>query len=167
MPKVQQDQIEEALLSTYVKWDLYANTNQPYQRTQGDDTPQFVHGFIKDGKGHSQFTKIPTDIMGALGVPPNKILRAKANLLMWERAPKAHPKHIDDESPHLVFIYYVNDSDGDTHVYDGDRLVERVSPRKGRGLLFDGGLFHSSSSPVENRFRLVVNFNILPGDDFA
>lgn len=164
MPKLQQDQIEEALLSTYVKWDFYPNTNSPHQSTQENDAPQFVHGFIKNKKVESQYLKIPTDIMAALDIPAANILRAKANLLMWEPKPTRHPKHIDENDEHCVFVYYVNDSDGDTVIYQDGEALARVSPKKGRGVMFDGSLMHASTSPTDHRLRLVINFNILPGN---
>jgi hypothetical protein len=85
-----------------------------------------------------------------------------------------HRPHVDYFYPHHTMIYYLNDSDGDTlvydqHVYDMDRtypssftLKDRVSPKKGRALFIDGLDYHSSSPPVDHRMRIAINFNFVP-----
>lgn len=67
--------------------------------------------------------------------------------------------HIDLEFPHLVFLYYVNDSEGDTIFFKDStctEVIEQVTPRKGRVALFDGSIYHCSSSPTRNP-RSVIN----------
>jgi hypothetical protein len=81
--------------------------------------------------------------------------------------------HVDLPIPHLACVYYVNDSDGDTIIYEqnihdtplgstGVELVEhrRVTPKKGRFVLFDGARYHCSSQPTEN-YRCIINFDLL------
>lgn len=89
--------------------------------------------------------------------------------------------HVDKFTPHYSLIYYVNDSDGDTIFYDdtlGDRFKDwmkvlgeerdfsywkeskRVSPKKGRLVIFDGRVFHKSSYPTI-KDRYIINFNVL------
>lgn len=81
--------------------------------------------------------------------------------------------HADLDVSHLVCLYYVNDSDGDTFLFDKrndqvtpDKLdrnnlavVKQVSPKKGRVLLFDGRIYHSSSRPTSGS-RCIINFDI-------
>ena len=81
--------------------------------------------------------------------------------------------HVDADTDHLVVLYYVNDSDGDTIIYenmfegynklpDFNKLVEkkRVSPKAGRVVLFNGKHWHTSCQPVNN-VRCVVNYNVI------
>jgi len=78
--------------------------------------------------------------------------------------------HIDIPDPHYACVYYMNDSDGDTIIYEqnihdtppGSKhidLVEhkRVTPKKGRIAIFDGARYHCSSQPREN-YRCIINF---------
>jgi hypothetical protein len=77
--------------------------------------------------------------------------------------------HVDEPEPHNVLLYYVNDSDGDTFMFNEmyqegvDQteftIKERVTPKKNRAILFDGLTYHSASSPVNNALRFVVNIN--------
>lgn len=84
--------------------------------------------------------------------------------------------HVDRKCPHLVFLYYVRDSDGDTVLfnkrcdYDDDQFlsedielqpVKRISPKKGRILIFDGSIYHATGIPKQKQ-RCVINFNVFP-----
>ena len=66
---------------------------------------------------------------------------------------------------HIVGLYYVMDSDGDTVIYNERKesetytIKERVSPKQGRMVIFDGGLFHAAEQPL-NSTRCIINYNI-------
>jgi hypothetical protein len=74
--------------------------------------------------------------------------------------------HTDLPFEHLVFIYYINDSDGDTVFFKDDKKTEikRVTPKKGRGVIFDGVINHCSTRPSKHS-RGIINFNFL-GEKF-
>jgi len=92
-------------------------------------------------------------------------LRMKANLLLnsaQDLEEYHNVPHVDTTSEHLVFLYYVNDSDGDTYIWDryGEELLTRVSPERGRILVFDGFHYHASSPPSKSEARIVINSNV-------
>ena len=67
--------------------------------------------------------------------------------------------HKDISEPHLVCLYYVNDSDGDTIFFDDNNdEIKRISPKKGRIAFFDGSILHCGT-PSDTRSRAVINFN--------
>jgi len=86
--------------------------------------------------------------------------------------------HIDMGDDHIVIIYYINDSDGDTILFtnkkgnsaenikdnfssintDDFQLLKRVSPKKGRVLVFNGNLYHYGEYPNQGN-RFVINYN--------
>lgn len=88
-----------------------------------------------------------------------------------------HNPHVDFYEPHVVGLYYVNDSDGDTVVFNqtadqvtvqqsvalansgGFTELARIAPRKGRMAFFDGRHYHASMHPVKSSHRIVVTFN--------
>ncbi|WP_371397939.1 2OG-Fe(II) oxygenase [Fretibacter rubidus] len=162
-----QEEIAGILLGWQFPWYHYANTNYGDKATRPDDVPQFTHGFIRENQKNSPLVQIPLVILEKMQIPASNILRAKANLLMREPAPFTHPAHIDDSKPHVGMIYYVNDSDGDTHFYDKGAVIKTVSPKAGRAVMFDGATYHASASPTQNRYRIVINFNLAMGDWFG
>lgn len=77
--------------------------------------------------------------------------------------------HVDMPGPGLLsMVYYVNDSDGDTFLFNEFQdnknnitklsLKQRVTPKKGRAVIFDSNRFHASSNPIANPARFVINF---------
>jgi len=102
------------------------------------------------------------------------ILAARTFLQVPSTYEKSYgPFHVDFKYPHLVFLYYVNDSDGDTLItkkkfdfshqtfdeLDESEIVHRVTPKKGRAVIFDGLLYHSGGIP-RNNSRCVINFDL-------
>ena len=74
--------------------------------------------------------------------------------------------HIDiHDRKHLVALYYVCDSDGDTIIYNEREklgtytIKQKVTPKQGRIVLFDGSLYHTAEQPLNN-IRCVVNYNL-------
>jgi len=67
--------------------------------------------------------------------------------------------HTDLDHSHLVFLYYINDSDGDTIFLKNNKVFKKVSPKKGRVVIFDGSIEHSGGVPIKSsRFVLNVDF---------
>ena len=69
---------------------------------------------------------------------------------------------------HFVALYYVCDSDGDTIIYnEKDRdpegkytIKQTVTPKQGRMVIFDGGLYHAARQPINSNTRCIVNYNL-------
>jgi hypothetical protein len=81
--------------------------------------------------------------------------------------------HADLLEPHLSFVLYLNDSDGDTVFYKEkwdaiplSQLTEckRVSPKKNRVVISDGN-YHASQNPIDNEIRLILNAVIKMKED--
>ena len=78
--------------------------------------------------------------------------------------------HIDiEDKEHIVALYYVCDSDGDTIIYNERKdqgleaksytIKEKVTPKQGRMVIFDGTLYHTAEQPQDN-IRCVVNYDL-------
>lgn len=90
------------------------------------------------------------------------IQRIKYNML-WrckERGTRYNSPHTDAPAGHLSAVYYVNDSDGDTVILDGQG--SRITPKQGSLLVFPSDLMHASSNPVNSYERIVINFVLKP-----
>lgn len=74
--------------------------------------------------------------------------------------------HCDLQEPHLSFLLYLNESDGDTVFYKESwnvtshpaqlTEIQRVSPKKNRAVISDGH-YHASQNPTNSQIRLVLN----------
>ena len=75
--------------------------------------------------------------------------------------------HIDLEEGerHIVVLYYVKDSDGDTVIYNERTesntytVKQKVTPKQGRVVIFDGGQYHTAQQAI-NSVRCIVNYNL-------
>jgi hypothetical protein len=77
--------------------------------------------------------------------------------------------HSDDARKDLTtIIYYINDSDGDTFIFNEHHdpewkikeltVNQRVTPKMGRAVVFPSTQFHASSNPIDTHSRFVINF---------
>lgn len=90
----------------------------------------------------------------------NNVLRSRVRLTLNREKSVIEDRHTDYSFDHLVLLYYMNTTDGDTILFDGDKIVERISPKRGRCVLFDGKITHASSSSTLAP-RAVINTNII------
>ena len=87
--------------------------------------------------------------------------------------PEMYVPHIDFDSRYIMsVIYYACDSDGDTVLFEESgfdvsmedrgehsfKEVDRVSPKKGRLVIFPSDEYHCGSPPSKSN-RMLVNFN--------
>lgn len=125
--------------------------------------------FMAEKSGYSKFEK---------GV---SVIRAKANLqtqLTSGQADNHNMPHIDPAwfekgGGNWIFLYYVNDSDGDTFIFNETAkqsfvpekltLRQRVTPKANTGILFRDNIYHASSNPIDNPYRINLNFNLIAG----
>ena len=72
---------------------------------------------------------------------------------------------LDEGDEHIVVLYYVIDSDGDTIIYnertESSSYTEkqRVSPKQGRVVIFDGGQYHTAQQ-CKDKIRCIANYNL-------
>lgn len=115
----------------------------------------------------------------AEGIELNRILRIKSNFLTQNVDYSFNEMcinfpHLDNYNEHTVLVFYVNDSDGDTILFNeqyqvGDKEKDnidltteaRVHPKKGRILMFNGLQYHTSQNPIESKYRCILNINFV------
>ena len=163
-------------------WQYNASTNDlaapeiMSKDARSYDADQFVHALYQQGERRSQFFDLVFPMFYFMedktGVALAAVERMKANLLVQKPHEDGtyNTPHVDIVEPgHKSLLYYVKDSDGDTFLFNEthretsrDRkpltIRKRVSPRKGKAILFDSNIWHASSHPRENATRVVLNF---------
>lgn len=130
---------------------------------------QLCHGFVNDFKvtsNHHNLTMVMERMLQAKYPFLGRIKRIKANLQakVHNTNPNAHnTPHIDGDIEHWVALYYVNNSDGDTFIFDNDGLTvkQRITPQQGQVVIFDGSTLHAGMHPRTTDYRIVINFNFL------
>ena len=151
-----------------VKSHEFENAKQDYDNIQ--EYLAFIHVFFSNDDGNtvrnSESATLAEDLFRAilekLNLNTGEILRVKANFQTQHRSKingTHNTPHVDNETPHYTGIYYVNDCDGDTFLFDGTKEIAKISPKKGRIVIFDGKTLHAGSHPYNSDFRMVINFN--------
>jgi len=113
------------------------------------------------------FSTIPVNVVNRLRYVLNQIIYARLFLTTpYDTDLQNHDPHVDLNFPHTSLIYYVNDADGDTVFYDNDykNIINSVTPKKGRCVIFDGLIPHGAGIPKLGP-RCIVNFNLILGDN--
>jgi hypothetical protein len=103
------------------------------------------------------------DKFGLTSISAENIFRSRARLTLphpeLSEEQRMDNPHIDYKIPHYVLLYYVNSTDGDTLMLDGNIIRDRITPKRGRFVLFDGSILHSSSTSTLSP-RIIINNNI-------
>lgn len=177
----EQNKLESHILSDTIKWLEHKNI-----------TGEFGGGINESFPGSAiQWDTVDSDILNTV----DKIEKLSIDKLQLQFVKNIRHKinktsplnisydasklmHIDTGTNHIVIIYYINDSDGDTILFtnkkgnsaesikdnfnsvntDDFELLKRVSPKKGRVLIFDGNLYHYGEYPTKGN-RFVINYN--------
>ena len=181
IPSIYQDELEDFMFSRKFPWSIvHESLNNNTQFSAG-----FSHLALNDGPVNPKgFTATPiasslvpiSYIMGdILGKSIKKLLRIRVGLLLPTTNVSNMPRlnftlggddaHVDFMMPHYTGLYYVNDSDGDTIVYNEKQQsteyteLTRSSPEKGKIFIFDGEHYHASSKPINSYARIVLTYN--------
>jgi len=183
-----QDRIENFLLrNEQFPWSFSSTTitegTRPESLNQFGDISILNHMLVIDGQTNSECLYPMGNDMGMNKLIEDynlsgQLIRAQANLFLRRDKVVIPCPHIDFQRVrHLVILYYVNESDGDTIFYnlsDGDdqRLDEieewrRESPNRGDILIFDGRIYHSPSCPVNHECRSTLNFDMLIQEEYC
>lgn len=143
--------------------------------------PGLYHVFVADGQINSPHFIDPIQRMIIKG---SEVVGSDFKNILFSRSFLTMPLqdkfqgtvkklHIDDNGPHIVVLYYVIDADGETlltkikhkpnnerdynlYIEDENVVIERVTPKQGRVLIFDGMHYHTGLPPKDG-VRSIIN----------
>ena len=148
-----------------ISWEMNG-IKQSFLDKRTVNSPQFTHVFYVQEIGSiSDHTSKVENVLKYIDTNTKELYvdRFKSNLnvnLTDYKEENYQPPHVD--SPLDTFqslLYYVNDSDGDTYFFDKDlNIVDTVSPKKNRAIVFPSNMIHAGSNPIKNGVRMVINF---------
>ena len=128
----------------------------------------------------SAFQSVLIKVLYEQKLSMSKLIRVRAGLTTRTPYPITHDPHVDWDNEHMTGLYYLNDSDGDTIIYNEKRdqtltetsyqwsknknftVQKSITPKADRFVIFDGATYHSSTSPTTTDYRIVINYNWLP-----
>ena len=134
-----------------------------YVEYNDDKTSDIISDF------HDLFIPLLELACDTLEIPSARIIQGRSFLQfpLNLKSKEDDTPHIDlDEGErHIVVLYYVKDSDGDTIIYnertesDTYTIKQKVTPKQGRVVIFDGGQYHTAQQAV-NTVRCIANYNL-------
>ena len=184
-----QDEIEQMMFAPAPMWsllqDVAASSSLAEKKTPGIGLTLYHNSVVSVSPFHQEILQktLPITIASCKHLNLNEVMlhqaRSFIHFPLSDHVRKQHDTiHTDILQEHLVCLYYVNDSDGDTVlfnettedyplvdttcVFDDRKFTEmkRVQPKKGRVVLFNGKRYHCSSPPQKD-LRCIINFNLL------
>lgn len=176
--------LQQEILSDGFPW-FYTGTTLGQQTESSEKFNfSFFHNAYYYDDGYSSVgKKLEYAILDALQfmkIPVKKMLRIRLGLINITENTIIHTPHIDFPYEHNTGLLYLNDSDGDTLLYQErydtnidkkqydlkvrskqNEIITNITPEENKLVLFDGLIYHSSSSPTLTDRRVVVNFNYI------
>jgi hypothetical protein len=187
IPKSYQDDIEELVFSRNFPWQVvheeYSNGEDfalSLSHMALDDGPELPRGttasdvasllipltFTLEEILNKKIKKLLRIRIGFL----QPILKSKQKFDFLDYVYAGDEAHIDFRIPHYTALYYINNSDGDTVVYNEtltssrpDTFTEltRSTPEKGKVFIFNGDHYHASTRPKESYARAVIAYSFI------
>jgi len=174
-----QNHIKDLMLNKAM-WSYVSDVTNPQLNDQ--QRPGFAHWFVKDeiitSDLHNEVLPILQNSLKKLNVHGDRrYLQGRSFLqlpLNIDNREKLDVPHVDLANfKHLVILYYVTDADGETVIYDNQfvenekipnfedlKEKQRVMPKQGRVVCFDGYYWHTSQQPSKGT-RCIINYNVV------
>ena len=159
-----------------IRWQFISDVTKPDNKQQ---RPGFIYNFITDKQNvyewHTDMTTIVNAACDKINFKRKDCLQGRSflQLPLNLKDRRIDAPHVDADIDHLVILYYVNDSDGDTVIYENtfkgyDKVPvfkdlkekQRVTPKAGRVVMFNGKHWHTSCQP-EHNVRCIINYNVV------
>ena len=151
-----------------IKWTFLPDITYGESKN-GINKPGFIFNYYVEGQTIQQeYNLIKPMLLESfdkfnLNCSLDSVYRCRARLTIdrpeLKKENLADAPHVDYKFPHLVLLYYVNNTDGDTIFYEGNKILDKVSPKRGRCVFFDGSIVHAATTPTLSP-RVVINTNI-------
>ena len=135
------------------------------------ETEEDIAGFVISEFHYLFIPLLEKVIEGKLGLENANVCRGRSFLQFPLNLNTDEPDtpHTDMYRDHFVILYYVVDSEGDTIIYNErwnngikpEKYTEkqRVTPKQGRVVIFDGSLYHTAEQSI-NTTRCIVNYDV-------
>ena len=175
--------LQNQILNTNeVNWNWVENTAYNHVSQQEEWNFSWVHHVYNDNQIlsnlYSYLMPLILDLADSADLLVEDIGRIRIGGITQTPENIIHTPHIDLSCPHYTACFYINDSDGDTIIYNevypfgytniphdeyayslNFTELHRHQPKFNSAVLFDGAHYHSSTSPSKNARRVVITMN--------
>ena len=165
--------ITDLILSDNFPWFYNENITQD-KLNENIFSYGFTHIFHDGKMRNTYYAELMTPIINQIRQTVNgkDILRSRLDMTMSVSGKYLHNPHIDYPYDNITTIFYLNDSDGDTVLFDEYgkdvntiysqstlKEVHRVTPKANRLLIYEGNRLHTGNSPIRHKRRILLNSN--------
>ena len=181
IPQSMAESIERTMLHTLFAYNPSTIDDLDWDQNDSNVKPthQFIHPILHaDGTPEDNlFEAVGLPILWFLeqktGIKFLDINRIKINLLTPNNTTEDNyaPPHYDVPDPGWVsMVYYINDSDGDTKIFDKYvaqrntdlKVIGTSTPKAGNAVIFDSNRCILVGNPIKFPNRYVINFVFKP-----
>jgi hypothetical protein len=178
IPKSYQEQIKNTLMGAGFPW--YYTPDVTFGALTDTRAPAMAHLYRDQKETVSGFYSMIAPLVhigcDLVGFTYTDVVQCRSFLQFpIVNSPQTDNLHIDLTYDHLVILYYVTDSTGDTIIVDKHRIgsteefdckvedysiIQRVTPKQGRAVIFDGKYYHTAEQPTKDA-RCIINFDVI------
>jgi len=176
------DKVKELLMGGEVPW--YLCTTDYYGNYKNPNSHKWQHiAYHKNvlSSAIGPYLEIAVlDALGRSGQDIDELIRIRCSVTEIGKESYVAGAHVDTNTPHRTALFYINDSDGDTILYnelfdpavsdDQYKFYEQnlnrqvtvaatSTPAENKMIWFDGLRYHSSNSPTTVAKRFIINVN--------
>ncbi len=181
IPLAYQDYLERTILEDDISWKYRPNLGNNTPKANILDTtpaPGIIHVFCNEGGIQSElFYKVlpmVEEVCRKANYNLTEIFGGRTFIQLPGKDNTSITKiHTDLDNTHMVLIYYIIDADGDTILFDKTTddmpkseldtskltVLRRITPKKGRAVLFNGSIYHATTLPILDK-RCIININL-------
>lgn len=164
--------IQNHVLSSDQQWYYQSNISVLGRKSLGK------HGFnchvVLDGQMVASYEAgLLTDLLNKMkiGIGCKNILRSRLDMTVYTPGGMRCDPHVDSIKPHVATIFYLNDSDGNTVIFnekfdESTKITEseltvqkEIEPKSNRLVIFDGHYIHTGHVPAHHNNRVILNSN--------
>jgi len=185
------DKLSEFVLGEKFPWFFIENVsidprdqeliNDPNaQETSGFNHTAFDRVWNVESFSYQNLLPFLNKIQKDFGFSRQHLIRARLSMKFQKdnfHSENYNLPHVDYFHPHESFIFYLNDTDGDTRIFDqwhtysesqpptipkGFNTQARITPKANRLVWINGLQYHTASNPIQCHKRVILNLNFEP-----
>ncbi len=158
IPKNNQNDIKETMFGLQRNFPWYFAQDVSFNEGK-QQRPALFHDFVlkKYNINSDFFDMVKSIVKDKNVIQARSILQLPLNKKLLNK--NFDTPHVDSAEPHLVYLYYVVDSDGQTLFLKNKKVIKKIKPKQGRLVIFNGKIYHTAEQPEKSK-RCVINFNV-------